>query len=67
MALHLPKVCEHLVRGEQYKCNKMFRMQTVAENSAKFVIDHTFITLRLHELEYLVLNLTTLANRRGTG
>ena len=38
-------------------------MQTVAENSAKIVLDHTSITLRLHELKYLLLNLTTLANQ----
>jgi hypothetical protein len=31
LALHLPKLCEHLVWGE-YNCNKMFRMQTVAGN-----------------------------------
>jgi hypothetical protein len=40
-----------------------FRIQTVAENSARITVDHTTLTLRLHELEYLVLNLTTLANQ----
>jgi len=25
LAFHLPKVCNHLLRGEQYKCNEMFR------------------------------------------
>ena len=39
------------------------RMQTVGENSATIVLDPTSITLRLHELEYLVLNLATLANQ----
>jgi hypothetical protein len=64
LALHLPKLCDHLVKDEQLKCNEMsFRMQTVAENSAKIVFEHTSITLRLHELQYLVLNLTTLANQ----
>ena len=64
LALHLPKLCEHLLRGEQYKCKEMsFRMQSVAENLARIVLDHMSITLRLHELEYLVLNLTTLANQ----
>jgi hypothetical protein len=64
LALHLPKLCDHLDKGEQYKCNVMsFRMQTVAEISAKIVLDHTSVTLRLHELQYLVLNLTTLANQ----
>ena len=38
-------------------------MQTVAENSARIVLDLTSITLRLHDLEYIVLNLTTLANQ----
>ena len=64
LAIHLPKLCEHLLRGEQYKCKEMsFRMQSVAENLARIVLDHMSITLRLHELEYLVLNLTTLANQ----
>jgi len=38
-------------------------MQTVAENSAKIALDHTSITLNIHELEYLLLNLTTLENQ----
>jgi hypothetical protein len=57
-------MCEHLVKGEQYKCNEMsFRMQTVAENSVKITLNHASLTLRLHELKYLVLNLTTLVNQ----
>ena len=40
-----------------------FRIQTVAEYSAMIVLDKTSITLRIHELEYLVLNLTTVANQ----
>jgi hypothetical protein len=38
-------------------------MQTAANNSAKVIFDHTCITLRLLELEYLVRNITTLANQ----
>jgi argininosuccinate lyase len=38
-------------------------MQTAANNSAKFIFDRASITLKLHELEYLMWNLTTLANR----
>lgn len=38
-----------------------FQTQTVAEYSAKIAIDPMSITLRLLELEYLLLNLTTLA------
>ena len=64
LAFHLSKLCDHLVKGEQFKCNQMsFRMQNVAENSANIVLDLTSITLRLHELQYLVLNLTTLSNQ----
>jgi hypothetical protein len=63
LALHLPKLCEHLVRGGQYKCNEMsFRMQTVVGNSARIILDHTSLSLRLNELEYLVLNPTFVAN-----
>jgi hypothetical protein len=40
-----------------------FRMQTVAGNSARITLDHKSLTLRLRELEYLVLNLTALANQ----
>lgn len=40
-----------------------FRMQTVAKNSARIALDHKSTTLRLHELEYLVLNRTTIANQ----
>jgi hypothetical protein len=40
-----------------------FRMQTVAENSTRIVLDHTVLTLRLDEIEYLVPNLTTLTNQ----
>jgi hypothetical protein len=64
LALHLPKLCEHLVRGEQYRCKEVsFRMQTDANNSANVIFDHASITLTLPELEYLVRNLTTLANQ----
>jgi hypothetical protein len=66
LVLHLPKLCEYLVRGKQYTCNKMsFRMQTVAEKLARITLDHASLTLRLHELVYLVLNLTSLANQMG--
>ena len=40
-----------------------FRMQTVAGNSTRISLDHTSLTLRLHELEYLMLNFTALANQ----
>jgi hypothetical protein len=64
LALHLPKLCEHLVGGEQFKCKEVsFRMQTAANNSARVIFDHASITFRLPELEYLVRNLTTLANQ----
>ena len=63
LVLHLPILCERMVNGEQYKCNEMsFRMQTDAGNSARITLDYTSLTLRLHEIEYLVLNLTALAN-----
>ena len=64
LALHLPKLCEHLARGERYRCNEMsYRTQTVAENSARIALDRTSVTLRLPELKYLLVNLTTLANQ----
>jgi hypothetical protein len=37
-------------------------MQTVAENSARIAIDRASITLKLPKLEYLMLNLTAMAN-----
>jgi hypothetical protein len=40
-----------------------FRMQTVAGNSARITLDNTSLTLRLHELEYLVLKFSALANQ----
>jgi hypothetical protein len=40
-----------------------FRMQTVPGNSGRITLDHTSLTLRPHELEYVVLNLTALANQ----
>jgi hypothetical protein len=64
LALHLPKLCVHRTRDEPYKCNEMlFRMQIVAETSAKVALDRGSIALRLPELEYLLLNLTTLAKQ----
>jgi hypothetical protein len=41
----------------------MFWMQTVTEYSAGIALDQTSVTLRLPDLEYLVLNLNTLANQ----
>ena len=38
-------------------------MQTVAGQSARIAFDHTSLTLSLHELEYLVLNLTAVADQ----
>ena len=40
-------------------------METFAENSAKIALYWTFVTLRLPELEYLLFNLTALANQLG--
>jgi len=62
LAFHLHSLCEHLAKGERYKCNEMFRMQTVAESSTRTALDQTSVTLRLLELQYLLLNLTALAN-----
>jgi hypothetical protein len=64
MARHIPRLCEHLVRGEQYKCDELsFRVQTAANNSARVTFDRASITLKLQELEYIMRNLTTLANQ----
>jgi len=42
LALHLSSLCEHLTRGVQYRCKEMsFRMQTVAEYSARNALDRT--------------------------
>jgi hypothetical protein len=38
-------------------------MQTVVEISARIALDRTAIALRLPDLEYLLLNLTALANQ----
>lgn len=63
LALHSPELCEHLARRERCTCNETsFRMQTVAENSARIAIDRASITLKLPKLEYLMLNLTAMAN-----
>ena len=63
LALHLPNMCEHLARGERYRCNEMpFRMQTLVDTLAKIALDRTSVNLRLPELEYLLLNLPIPAN-----
>jgi hypothetical protein len=38
-------------------------VQTAANNTARVIFDHASITLKLHELEYLMRNLPTLANQ----
>jgi len=38
-------------------------MQILAEYSSRIILDRTSITLKLPELEYLLLNLTTLTNK----
>ena len=40
-------------------------MQTVAENSARIALDRASTCLKLPDLEYLLLNRTTLANQLG--
>ena len=40
-----------------------FRMQIVAENSTKIALDRTSVTLKLTDLQYLLLNLAELTNR----
>jgi hypothetical protein len=53
-----------MVRGEQYKSEELsFRVQTAAKNSTRVNFDGASNTLKLHELEYLMRNLTTLANQ----
>jgi hypothetical protein len=63
MALYVPRLSEHLARGGRYRCNEMFRMQTFAENAARIAFDRTSATLKLLELQYLMLNLTALSNQ----
>ena len=54
LALHLPKLCEHLARGERYRWNEMsFRMQTVAENAARIAFDRTSVMLKLSSSTYV--------------
>jgi hypothetical protein len=38
-------------------------VKTAANNPARVVFDRAYITLKLHELEYLMRNLNTLANQ----
>jgi hypothetical protein len=50
--------------GDRYKCKEMtFRMQTVADTSAKIAFKRASIPLRLLDLEYLLENLPVLANQ----
>jgi len=64
LALHLPRLCENLARGERYMCTEMsFWMQTVAEKAAIIAFDRTSVTLNVPEFEYLMLNLTALSNQ----
>ena len=54
LALHLPRLCEHLARGERYRWNEMsFRMQTVAENAARIAFDRTSVMLKLSSSTYV--------------
>jgi hypothetical protein len=50
-------------RAVQVQKEMSFRMQTVAENFVRIALDRTSVTLSLPELEYLLLNLTTLKNQ----
>lgn len=43
----------------------MFRMQTVVDTKDKIVLERTFVTLRLHELENLLQNLPLLTIKLG--
>jgi hypothetical protein len=60
LSVHLPNQCDHMLRGERYRCNEMsFRIVTVADDQAKVCLDRAVVTLGLLELEYLLLNLPT--------
>ena len=50
--------------GKLYRFTEMlFWMQTVTDNSARITLKRASITLKLSELEHLLLNLTTMANQ----
>ena len=67
LSVHLPTLCEHLCKQEPYRCNELsFRLQTVTggiEPAAKLTMDRTSITLKVGELKYLLLNMSTLVRQ----
>ena len=66
LSFHLPKLCEHLWKQGPYRCNELsFCLQTVTgvEAAAKISMDRRSITVKVGELNYLLLNLLTLVHQ----
>ena len=63
MSVHLPTLCEHLYKQELYKWNEFpFRLQIVTggfEPGAKFTMDRRSLTLKVCDLKYLLLDMST--------
>lgn len=65
LALHLPKLCQHLCNGLPYKCSELcFRLQiTNHGKQAKISLNKRSIGLKCDELNYLLSNMVFLQNQ----
>lgn len=60
LSQHLPKLCENMCNNQTYACKKLlFRLQA----SATVTYDKQSISLRLNELNYLLVTFVTLENQ----
>lgn len=63
LALHLPKLCEHLCKDKPYKCTEMgFQLRTVGK-LVKVKLYKNCIVLKSDEINYLLTNIIFLQNQ----
>lgn len=64
LTVHLPKLCENMRNKEPYKCHELlFKLQTCGDDCAKLSFDGSAITLKMAELNYLLLNMGTIESQ----
>lgn len=63
LALHLPKLCEHLGKEKPYKCTEMgFQLRTIGK-LVKVKLNKKCIVLKNDEVNYLLTNIIFLQNQ----
>ena len=63
LAMHIPKLCEHLCRNKPYKCSELGFQLLINNHKARVKLNKKSIDLSLEEVNYLFSNIVFLQNQ----